>query len=69
MVASTEAFSRGVKEGNYCVIRETKMPAILIEGGFLTHKEEMHKIRDDRYLDKLAHSIADGLVQYFEECK
>ncbi len=69
MVASTEAFSRGVKEGNYCVIRETKMPAILIEGGFMTHKDEMHKIRDDRYLDKLAHSIADGLVQYFEDCK
>ena len=69
MLSKTAAFSRGVKQGNFCVIRETKMPAILVEGGFITNKEEMHKIRDDRYLDKLAHSIADGLTQYFDECK
>ena len=68
MVSQTDALSRGAKEGNFCLIRETKMPAILVEGGFITNSEEMQKMKDDRYLDKIAHSIADGLVQYFDEC-
>lgn len=62
----TGAFSRGVKEGNFCVIRETNMPAVLVEGGFITNEQEQRKIRDDRYLEKIALAIANGLDTYFE---
>lgn len=65
MLSNTGAFSRGVKEGNFCVIRETHMPAILVEAGFITNQEEMHKMRDDRYLDSIAMAIANGLEEYF----
>ena len=34
LVAQTQAASRGVKRGNFHVIRETEMPAVLVEGGF-----------------------------------
>lgn len=68
MLAATQAQSRGVKEGNFCVIRETHMPAILIEGGFITNEEESRKMRSERYLDYLGRAIADGLEQYFADC-
>jgi N-acetylmuramoyl-L-alanine amidase len=60
----TKAKSRGAKHGNYAVIRETDMPAIIVEGGFMTNEEEMNKIRDLNYLRRLAWGIAEGVQQY-----
>lgn len=60
----TKAKSRGVKHGNFLVIRETEMPAVIVEGGFMTHEEEMHRIRDPAYLKKLAWGIAQGIKKY-----
>lgn len=61
---NTQAKSRGVKHGNYAVIRETKMPAALIEGGFLTNEKEMEKIKNASYVKSLALGIAQGIQDY-----
>jgi N-acetylmuramoyl-L-alanine amidase len=61
---NTQAKSRGVKHGNYAVIRETTMPAALIEGGFLTNEKEMEKIKNGAYLKSLALGIAQGIQDY-----
>lgn len=66
IVKETNAKSRGVKHGNYHVIRETDVPAILIEGGFLTHPEELAKIKDPTYLKKLAWGITQGIDHYLK---
>jgi N-acetylmuramoyl-L-alanine amidase len=64
MIAATAASSRGVKAGDLAVIRQTKMAAILIEGGFLTNEEEVYKLKDASYLKKLALGIAQGIHEY-----
>lgn len=63
-IQNTQAKSRGVKHGNYAVIRETKMPAALIEGGFLTNDKEMEKIKSATYVKSLALGIAQGIQDY-----
>lgn len=63
-IQNTQAKSRGVKHGNYAVIRETTMPAALIEGGFLTNSSEMEKIKNAAYLKSLALGIAQGIQEY-----
>lgn len=63
-IQNTQAKSRGVKHGNYAVIRETTMPAVLIEGGFLTSTSEMEKIKNASYLKSLALGIAQGIQDY-----
>jgi len=60
----TKAPSRGVKHGNYAVIRETDMPAVLVEGGFLTNKEDLQKLKDPAYLKMVAKGIADGIDKW-----
>lgn len=60
----TEAISRGVKEGNFHVIRETQMPAVLIEGGFVTNAEERALLKDREYLARIAKGIAHGIDKY-----
>ena len=62
----TNFFSRGIKKGNFFVIRETKMPSILIEGGFLTNPEERKCLRQRIYIDKLAKGIAEGIDSYIK---
>ena len=66
VVDRTAAESRGTKEGKFCVIRETKMPAILIEAGFMTHPDELHLLKDINYRDKIARGIAEGIDSYFK---
>ena len=65
LLSHTGALSRGVKTGNFCVIRETHMPSILVEGGFLSNQDDLKQISDERYLAKIASAISDALDLYF----
>ncbi|MBB64921.1 MAG: N-acetylmuramoyl-L-alanine amidase [Waddliaceae bacterium] len=67
LIDATKARSRGVKKGNFAVIRETDMAAVLIEAGFLTNEAEMKKIEDSKYLKSLAKGIALGIDRYVQE--
>ncbi len=62
----TKAKSRGVKHGNFAVIRETDMPAILIEGGFMTNEGELLNLKDPAYLKRLAWGVAKGIQEYLD---
>ncbi len=66
MLVQTGAKSRGVKHGNFAVIRETNMPAVLVEAGFLSNESELQKIKDPAYLKKLAKGIVDGVDDYLK---
>lgn len=67
IIASTQASSRGVKHGNFAVIRNNTTPAILIEGGFITNDSELERIKDPAYIKKLAWGIAEGIDKYVTE--
>ncbi|NGX38309.1 MAG: N-acetylmuramoyl-L-alanine amidase AmiC [Chlamydiae bacterium] len=64
MIFATEGESRGVKQGNFQVIRETAMPAILVEAGFITNSDERALLGTQTYLDKLAQGIAVGVDKF-----
>ena len=66
MIDQTDAISRGIKQGNFHVIRETDMPAVLVEGGFITNRDERGRLRDRDYLDRLAVGIAQGIDKYMK---
>ena len=64
MILRAEGVSRGIKQGNFQVIRETAMPAILVEAGFITNSDERALIGTQTYLDKLAQGIAVGIDKF-----
>jgi N-acetylmuramoyl-L-alanine amidase len=64
LVRQTSATSRGVKKGNFYVIRETSIPAILIEGGFISNPEERALLKQLDYQEKIARGIVDGIDAY-----
>ncbi|NDD58754.1 MAG: N-acetylmuramoyl-L-alanine amidase [Chlamydiae bacterium] len=66
VIDQTEAASRGVKKGDFQVIRETRMPAVLFEGGFVTNFQECSNLRRKEYLQQIAKGLALGIDKYYK---
>jgi len=56
--------NRGVKTANFSVLRKTRHPAILVEGGFVSNKGERSSMLDPKYRQVVADSIARGILEY-----
>ena len=54
---------RGVKADNFAVLRETAMPAVLVELGFISNPSDRSKLTNFAWQDDAAEAIADGIVE------
>lgn len=55
--------NRGKKTANFHVLRETKMPALLTECGFIDHQEDSKKMKQAFWLDSIARGHVNGLAK------
>ncbi len=68
LIDETGAHDRGVKDGkSLAVINSTKMPATLVEIGFISNDEECELLMQETYRQKLAQAVCDGVLRAFEE--
>ena len=65
LVKATKRNDRGIKTANFHVLRETSMPAILVECGFMTNKEEASLLKSDAYRKTCASAIVKGLAAMY----
>ncbi len=66
LLAATGFEDRRAKYGNFHVIRETTMPSILLEAGFLTNAREEKLLASDEYQTRVAQSIVNTIKEYFQ---
>lgn len=67
VLASTGAEDKGIiKRPDLPVVRETKMPAVLVEVGFLSNAQEELMITNDAYQNKIVEGIVTGIQNYLE---
>jgi N-acetylmuramoyl-L-alanine amidase len=64
LVARTRSMDRGTQAKQFFVIANVTSPAVLIEGGFITNKDELSKLASEDYRDQLAAAVADGVLRY-----
>jgi len=57
-------YDRGIKRARFAVLRLTNVPAVLIEGGFLTDRGEAKLIANKDWRAKLAGAISVGIESY-----
>ena len=57
-------FDRGIKRARFSVLTGVRHPAILFEGGFMSHPYEARLIGNPRYQEALAKGIVDAVVKY-----
>ena len=64
LVRSLGATDRSVRRARFEVLCGAEMPAILIEGGYMTHPVEGKKIFSDDYRRQMAAAIVRGILSY-----
>lgn len=69
LVAATGWPDGGVRVQNLHMTRETQMPAILVECGFISNPDQEAQLRSVTTRDKLAKAIAEGIGDYLGPSK
>ena len=66
LLNGTNAVDKGVIEREeLIVLNQTKMPAIIVETGFLSNLKEEKLLLTNDYQNKIVDSIVEGLEEYF----
>lgn len=58
---------RGIDYANFVVLRETNMPAVLVETGFMTCQAELERLVDHDYQIRMVQGVAQGIGQFLDE--
>lgn len=64
MLGKLDMADRGVKRARFAVLRQASVPAILIEGGFLTNASDARKVASTQWRDAYATAIVRGISEY-----
>lgn len=58
--------SNGVRRNDYRVLVKTKMPAVLVEMGYISNHHEAGKIAEDYFQNSIAQAISDGICNVIQ---
>ncbi len=64
LVACLGLTDRGVRERSFYVVRKTTMPAVLVEGGFLSSTVDVALLAQPDFRQKMAEAIGGAVYQY-----
>ncbi len=64
IVGAVDGNDRGLRRARFAVLRNATMPAILVEGGFMSNPAEAKRIYSAAGRDQLARAIVDGILAY-----
>jgi N-acetylmuramoyl-L-alanine amidase len=56
--------SRGIKAEEWFVVRNARMPSVLVELGFVTNEEDARIMTDEDHLKKLSEALYKGIVDF-----
>ncbi|MBL1173840.1 MAG: AMIN domain-containing protein [Pantanalinema sp. GBBB05] len=66
IMETTDMRDRGVKQANFYVMKYSSMPAVLVEVGFVTGREDAQRLSDANGRSQLASAIAQGILRYLQ---
>ena len=64
VLSKVSIFDRGVRHARFHVLRDIKIPAVLLEGGFISDPAEGQRIATGHYRQQLGTAIAQGIQNY-----
>lgn len=64
LVVRSKMYDRGIKRARFVVIRDIKIPGVLIEGGFLSNSYDAKIIANSAYRQQMAQSIFQAVQNY-----
>jgi len=67
MLQSLNVRNRGVRQARFYVLRRTSMPAVLVEVGFVTGRDDAPRLASPAFRSQIADAIAGGILQYVQQ--
>ncbi len=67
ILQNVQVGDRGVRRARFYVLRNTSMPSVLVEVGFLTGRDDFVKLSNPTYRSQMAQAIARGILQYIQQ--
>ena len=67
LVYRTKAEDKGIQKAGFYVIRNTSMPSVLVEMGFVSNPKEAKRLSDAAYRQRIANGIYEGIEEYFRD--
>jgi N-acetylmuramoyl-L-alanine amidase len=67
IMQSTDSADRGVRQARFYVLRNTSMPSVLVEVGFVTGRDDARRLADPAFRSQMAQAIARGILQYVQQ--
>jgi N-acetylmuramoyl-L-alanine amidase len=64
LIRSTGGENRGVKQAPFIVLTNAKMPAVLLEVGFISNPKEERELSSSKKLREIASAITDGIIGF-----
>jgi N-acetylmuramoyl-L-alanine amidase len=64
VLQDTSLEDRGVRRARFYVLVNTSMPAVLVETGFVTGRDDAARFRSSEGINSIAQGIADGISEY-----
>lgn len=58
---------RRVRRARFYVLRKTRMPSVLVEVGFVTGREDVYRLQDRSYRQRMAEAIGEGILEYIKK--
>ena len=69
LVTRTQAVNRGTKTQQFFVLANVRHPAVLVEGGFISNKDDANKLGNAVYREEIAAAMSEGILHYREVLK
>lgn len=66
MTATMKSRDRGIKHARFVVLRDAPCPAVLVEMGFLSNREEERLLGSSRYQQKIVEGLVQGIRRYHQ---
>ncbi|MED4905219.1 N-acetylmuramoyl-L-alanine amidase [Parageobacillus thermoglucosidasius] len=65
IIKLVDFLDRGMKQANFFVLRETNMPAVLTENGFIDNANDAAKLKSSSFIENIARGHVNGIVRSF----
>ncbi len=65
IIGQVNLANRGQKKANFHMLRESNMPALLTENGFIDSEDDAARLQKDSFLEGIAQGHVDGLIKIF----
>jgi len=64
LVSRTHTIDRSAKFARFYVLRNSTLPAILVEGGFVSNESERDRMKSGGFREAIARGVAEGIQRY-----